>query len=215
MKSSIEEFLKRNQYEQQLYDQNVQFIAGIDEVGRGPLAGPVVCAAVILDPLVPIYGLKDSKKLSKKRIKELASIIKTQSLSYAIVSVSANTIDKIGIRKAVHLGMRRCIYKLNIKPQHILIDYELLNFKNIPSQAIVRGDDASNSIAAASILAKDYRDTLMKKIGEKYPEYGFDTNAGYGTKVHLQAIDKNGPIKDVHRFTFKPISNLKEINEHI
>lgn len=205
MNKLVDEYEQRNVYEQDLYNQGYQLIAGIDEVGRGPLAGPVTVGFVILDPNKPIYGLKDSKKLSSKKIAELSKIIKTQAISAITVSVMPQTIDKIGIKNAVHLGMRKALYKSGIKPDYILIDYEQVTFQRIPSMGIIHGDDLSNSIAAASIIAKHARDEYMIKLSVKYKQYGFDKNVGYGTKIHIQALHDFGPIEKVHRFSFKPI----------
>lgn len=198
-------YRQKNKYEQQLLDQGYQFIAGVDEVGRGPLAGPVTIGAVILDPDNPILGLKDSKKLSHQKIEQLTAEIEAKALAYAVVSATPETIDKIGIRNAVHQCMRKSISKLAVKPDYILIDHEKLEFRNAQSMAITKGDDNSNSIAAASIIAKCYRDRKMAKLGEKFPEYGFEQHVGYGTKKHREAIASHGPIPKVHRYSFKPI----------
>ncbi len=196
---------EKNKYEQELLDQGFKYIAGIDEVGRGPLAGPVTIGAVILDPLKPIYGLKDSKKLSAKKIAELTAEIEEKAIAYAVVSATPETIDKIGIRNAVHKCMRSSISKLKVKPDYILIDHEKLQFRNIESCGITKGDDNSNSIAAAAIIAKHYRDRKMEALGKKYPAYGFENHVGYGTKKHREAILSEGPIPKVHRYSFKPI----------
>lgn len=198
-------YIEKNKHEQMLLDRGYKYIAGVDEVGRGPLAGPVTIGAVILDPQNPIYGLKDSKKLSKKQIAKLAVEIKEKAISYAVVSSTAQTIDKIGISVAIKMCMRKAIYRLEQKPDFILIDYQDLNFKNIESMAIIKGDDNSNSIAAASIIAKDARDNFMIRTSKKYPHYDFESNVGYGTKAHLEALDKYGPVSGIHRYTFKPI----------
>ncbi len=196
---------EKNKHESELLAEGFNYIAGVDEVGRGPLAGPVTVAAVILDPNKPIYGLKDSKKLSSKRIAELSDQIKENALSYAIVSATPATIDKIGISVAIHKCMRTAIRKLDISPDYVLIDHEYLKFNKIESKAITKGDDNSNSIAAASIIAKHDRDTKMEKLGVKYPQYGFEKHVGYGTKHHRETIEKLGPIPNVHRYSFKPI----------
>lgn len=198
-------YKEKNKYEADLLASGFKFIAGVDEVGRGPLAGPVTVAAVILDPKKPIYGLKDSKKLSSKKIEELSNQIKQDALAYAIVSATPSTIDKIGISVAIHKCMRTAIRKLSITPDYVLIDHEYLKFNKIESKAITKGDDNSNSIAAASIIAKHARDTKMEKLGIKYPEYGFENHVGYGTKHHRETIEKLGPIPNVHRYSFKPI----------
>lgn len=198
-------FLEKNKYEQQLLDQGYKYIVGIDEVGRGPLAGNVTIGAVILDPEQPIYGLKDSKKLSAKKIEILAAEIKAKAIAYVIVSATPKTIDKIGIGNAIVKCMRSAVRKIEPTPDYILIDYQNVNFRGIPSMAITKGDDKSNSIAAASIIAKHHRDQMMIKLGTKYPEYGFEHHVGYGTKQHRLAIEAYGPIAGVHRYSFKPI----------
>lgn len=198
-------YLEKNVHEQALYDDGYKYIAGVDEVGRGPLAGVVTVAAVILDPDNPVYGLKDSKKLNHKQIITLATEIKQKALAYAIVSSTPESIDKLGISVAIHQCMRTAIRKLDIKPDYILIDHEYLAFRGIGSKAITKGDDNSNSIAAASIIAKEFRDLKMKKLGIKYPQYGFEAHVGYGTKKHREAIEQYGPIPGVHRYSFKPI----------
>ncbi len=205
MQTLINLFEEKNRYETELQAKGFNYIAGVDEVGRGPLAGPVTIGAVILDPDKPIYGLKDSKKLSHSKIAELSAEIKDKALCYAIVSATPQTIDKIGISVAIHKCMRSAIRKLDITPDYILIDHEYLKFNGIESMAITKGDDNSNSIAAASIIAKHYRDQKMIKLGHKYPEYGFEAHVGYGTKQHRTAIETSGPIVGVHRYSFKPI----------
>lgn len=205
METYKELYLEKNKYEQNLLNSGYKYIVGVDEVGRGPLAGEVTVAAVILDPNKPIYGLRDSKKLSSKQIEALAKDIKRDALCFAVVGATPKTIDKYGISNAIHMCMRKVVRKLRIKPDYILIDHEKLNFHGIKSMAITKGDDNSNSIAAASILAKYTRDTKMKKIGLKYPQYGFENHVGYGTKAHKEAIEKYGPIPGLHRYSFKPI----------
>ncbi len=205
MEKLINLYLEKNKYEQQLLDEGYEYIAGVDEVGRGPLAGVVTIGAVILDPNNPVYGLKDSKKLSSKQIELLATEIKQKAIAYAIVSATPQTIDKIGIGHAIHKCMRGAIYKLGVTPDYILIDHEHLAFRSIESKAITKGDDNSNSIAAASIIAKHYRDQKMIKLGVEYPQYGFESHVGYGTKKHREAIAEFGPIEKVHRYSFKPI----------
>lgn len=205
MEKLINLYLEKNKYEQALYDRGYERIVGVDEVGRGPLAGSVTIGAVILDPEKPIYGLKDSKKLSAAKIEVLAAEIKDKAIAYAIVSATPQTIDKIGIATAIHKCMRTAVRKLDPCPDYVLIDHEYLAFRGIESQAITKGDDNSNSIAAASIIAKHHRDQMMIKLGKKYPEYGFESHVGYGTKQHRQAIEAKGPIPGVHRYSFKPI----------
>lgn len=205
MEKLINLYFEKNKHEQELLDQGYNYIAGVDEVGRGPLAGVVTIGAVILDPNNSVYGLKDSKKLSAIQIATLAAEIKEKAIAYAIVSATPSTIDKIGIANAIHKCMRSSVRKLSVTPDYVLIDHEYLSFRGIESKAITKGDDNSNSIAAASIIAKHYRDQKMIKLGAKYPAYGFESHVGYGTKQHRQAIENYGPIKNVHRYSFKPI----------
>ena len=178
--------------------------AGIDEVGRGCLAGPVVAAAVILPPECHISGLHDSKKLSPKRREELAFAIKEQAIAYAISEVAPKEIDEINILQATFRAMNKAILALSIQPEYLLIDGN--RFKpetNIPFETIVGGDDKVASIAAASILAKTYRDRLMIKYAEEYPGYDWEHNMGYGTPQHLHGIRKLG-ITPLHRRSFAP-----------
>lgn len=178
--------------------------AGIDEVGRGCLAGPVVAAAVILPPECHISGLHDSKKLSPKRREELAFAIKEQAIAYAISEVAPKEIDEINILQATFRAMNKAISALSTQPEYLLIDGN--KFKpqtNIPFETIVGGDDKVASIAAASILAKTYRDRLMIKYAEEYPGYGWEHNMGYGTPEHLHGIRKLG-ITPLHRRSFAP-----------
>ncbi len=197
-------YKEMNQYEEKYQAEGYQTIIGIDEVGRGPLAGSLVVAGVILDK--EILGLRDSKKLSKKKVAELSAIIKKEARAYKIVEVRATTIDKVGIKKCVHDAMKKVIKEIEVTPDFALIDFEKPTLK-IPSESMKKGDNVSNSIAAASIIAKDFRDTKMEKIGKKYPEYGFESHVGYGTKKHVEALKKYGPIKGVHRYTFEPIKS--------
>lgn len=206
----ILEFVEKNRYENIYYAKGYQYIAGIDEVGRGPLAGPVVVAAVILDPNNPIYGLKDSKKIPKKKINVLAQEIMEKSLSFVIVEKDVECIEKIGIRNSVLIAMTEAVQNIKLRPDFVLVDYEQLENTDIPFLSLTKGDNLSNSIAAASIVAKNYRDQKMGNIGLKYPEYKFENNAGYGTRAHLTAIENYGIIEGVHRKTFKPIRRAIE-----
>lgn len=204
MKETINErFIRMNQEEEALRTKGYVNIAGVDEVGRGPVAGPAVVAAVILEK--PILGLNDSKKLSKKQIKELSLEIKENAKAYAIKEISIKSIDKYGIRKAILKGMQEVIRKLEIKPDFVLVDYEKINIR-IESKAITKGDANVNAIAAASIIAKDYRDQKMIKLADKYPGYDLENNVGYGTKKHLAGLEQFGYIDKIHRKSFKPIS---------
>ena len=186
-----------------LYDQPV---AGVDEVGRGPLAGPVVAAAVIMDTNNIPNGINDSKKLSKKNRLKIADEIKKNSI-YSIAEASVKEIDEINILQASLLAMKRAIEGLSKKPMTVLVDGKFKPKTNLPTHSIIKGDTQSLSIAASSIIAKVYRDNLMRDFSKKYPEYLWEKNAGYGTKEHLLAIKKCG-ITPIHRKSFKPIHNM-------
>ncbi len=186
-----------------LYDQPV---AGVDEVGRGPLAGPVVAAAVIIDINNIPDGINDSKKLSKKNRLKISDEIKKHSI-YSIAEASVKEIDEINILQASLLAMKRAIEGLTKKPKTVLVDGKFKPKANLPMYSIIKGDTQSLSIAASSIIAKVYRDNLMRDFSKKYPEYLWEKNAGYGTKEHLLAIKKCG-ITPIHRKSFKPIHNI-------
>jgi ribonuclease HII len=188
-------------YELQLWQQGLQYIAGLDEAGRGPLCGPVTAAAVILPADCLIPGLNDSKQVSEKRRLALEEQIKQQALAWACVSVSHKIIDEINILQASRLAMCRAIRRLAIEPQHLLIDAVQLDL-DIPQTAIVHGDCLSISIAAASIIAKNSRDRLMLLADRKWPEYGFAAHKGYGTAAHKAAIREYGYCP-LHRRSFK------------
>lgn len=181
---------------------NNMLLAGIDEAGRGPLAGPVVCACVImpLDKNSIIDGVNDSKKISAKKREELYEKIIQTAISYAIVEVDAETIDKINILNATKQGMIKALNSLNIVPDTVLIDAVKLDI-DIPQENIIKGDAKSYNIAAASILAKVYRDNLMKKIAQQYPQYQFEKHKGYGTKLHIEKLLQYGKC-DIHRNSF-------------
>ena len=184
-----------------------KLIAGIDEAGRGPLAGPVVCACVImpLDEDKIIEGINDSKKLSAKKRDVLYDKIIEKAISYKIVEVDHKTIDEINILESTRKGMKEAVEGLNITPDIVLID--AVNIDTcLPQESIIKGDTLSYNIAAASILAKVYRDRLMEKLDKKYPEYGFKKHKGYGTKSHIEALKKYGK-SEIHRDSF--IKNFK------
>ena len=187
--------------------------AGCDEAGRGCLAGPVVAGAVILDPNNPIEGLNDSKKLSKKKREQLAIEIKKKSLAWAIGEVDHKEIDTINILNASFLAMHRAVDKLNVLPLVLLIDGNRFNkYKDVPHECIIKGDEKVSCIAAASILAKTYRDALMDDYDKEFPGYSWATNAGYPTKKHREAIAKLGVTK-IHRLTFQLLAKQIEIFE--
>ncbi len=192
-------------FEQQAISEGYKFIAGVDEVGRGCLAGCVVAAAVILDLSKPIpLSLNDSKKLSAKKRESLDSQIKENALSYAIAQVEADEIDKINILEATKKAMRLAIEKLSPNADFLLIDAVQLKTVFLPQKAIIHGDAISASIAAASIIAKNYRDNLMREMDEIYPEYGFARHVGYGTKAHFAALRRHGAC-EIHRKSFRSV----------
>jgi len=187
--------------EDSFYAQGVQVICGVDEAGRGPLAGPVCAAAVILPPHLEIPGLTDSKKLSDKKRRELFPIIQEQAIAWGIGMASEKEIDEINILQATFLAMQRALDQLNVKPDLALIDGNREKDFGIPVKTVVKGDSLSMNIAAASILAKVTRDDLMVKQAETYPQYGFEIHKGYGTKAHYAALTEHGP-SPIHRMTF-------------
>ena len=183
----------------------VGLVAGVDEAGRGPLAGPVVAAAVILDDLQPIAGLNDSKKLSAKRRERLFDEIRARSLCFSIAEANVQEIDDLNILQATLLAMKRAIEGLRLKPQMVLVDGNRLPQLAIRAEAVVQGDALIPAISAASILAKVHRDRLCAVMHERYPIYGFDQHKGYGTAQHLAALQTHGP-SDCHRMTFAPVA---------
>jgi len=189
------------QIEQELHDQGVGLICGVDEAGRGPLAGPVCAAAVILPDGLEIPGLDDSKKLTDKRRRELFPIIKEQAIAYGIGFASHDEIDQINILQATFLAMERALSQLSVKPEFALIDGNREKDFGLPVMTVVKGDSRSANIAAASILAKVTRDDLMDDLAKKYPQYGFEIHKGYGTKAHYEALRTYG-ASDVHRRSF-------------
>ncbi len=188
-------------YEEELYKRGQEFIAGVDEVGRGPLAGPVVACAVIMPKGLTIEGVNDSKKLSAKKREELYGIILEKAVAVGIGSASEKEIDEINILQATLSAMKTAIEKLDVKPEHILADAVTIPGVDIWQTAIIHGDAQSHSIACASIVAKVTRDRLMQELAKKYPEYGFDKNMGYGTAEHIAALKKHGAC-EIHRRTF-------------
>ena len=189
------------EYENNCIGKGYQVVCGVDEAGRGPLAGPVCAAAVILPLGVEIPGLNDSKKLSDKKRRELYPIIKEKALAYGIAFADHAEIDEINILQATYLAMERALAQLEMKPDIALIDGNRAKDFGIPVQTVVHGDSLSASIAAASVLAKVTRDDLMLEMAEQYPGYGFEIHKGYGTKAHYAALQELGPSK-IHRMTF-------------
>ena len=187
--------------EDQLYSQGMQTICGVDEAGRGPLAGPVCAAAVILPPHLEIPGLNDSKKLTDKRRREQFPLIKEKALAYGIAFADHAEVDRVNILQATYLAMERALEQLSIRPDIALIDGNRAKEFGLPVQTVVHGDSLSANIAAASILAKVTRDDLMLEMAETYPQYGFEVHKGYGTKAHYEAILQHGPCP-IHRMTF-------------
>ena len=196
-----EKYAAMSEYENQAREQGIVLVAGMDEAGRGPLAGPVVAAAVILNPENPVYGVDDSKKLSPKKRAALKAEIEEKAISVGVGIVDVETIDSINILEATKLAMKKAVAALDPQPQQLLIDAVQLKDLPIPQQPIIKGDALSVSIAAASIIAKETRDEMLKAYDELYPEYGFASHKGYGTKQHMDAIRTYGPLP-IHRKTF-------------
>jgi len=182
-------------------------ICGVDEAGRGPLAGPVSAAAVILDAGRPIAGLADSKKLSERQRDLLAPVIRERALAWAVAYADVAEIDSLNILQATLLAMRRAVLALHVQPQQVLVDGLYCPQTGIPSRAIVKGDSKIAEISAASILAKTARDALMLQLHEQYPHYGFAGHKGYPTAVHLAALREHG-VSAVHRRSFRPVREL-------
>ena len=187
--------------ENSLYSETVQLICGVDEAGRGPLAGPVCAAAVILPRDLQIPGLTDSKKLTDKKRRELFPVIQEQAVAYGIGLASEQEIDEINILQATFLAMRRALDQLSVRPDLALIDGNRETDFGLPVKTVVKGDSLSANIAAASILAKVTRDNIMIQLSEQYPEYGFEIHKGYGTKAHYAALTEHG-ASPVHRRSF-------------
>jgi len=182
-------------------------VAGVDEAGRGPLAGPVFAAAVILDDLLPIKGLADSKKLTPKKREHLYELIKAQALCFCVATASVEEIDQLNILQATLLAMQRAVKGLRLKPSKVLVDGNRLPVLDIRAEAIVKGDSTVPSISAASILAKVERDRWCVEVDAQFPNYGFLTHKGYGTQVHLRALQEHGPCV-LHRRSFAPVAKL-------
>ncbi len=182
-------------------------VCGIDEAGRGPLAGPVVAAAVILDPDDPIAGLDDSKKLTEKRRHLLAEAIRARALAWCVAEASPAEIDRLNILQATFLAMQRAVAGLSLRPARAVVDGNRCPRLEIPVEAVVRGDGRVAAVAAASILAKTVRDARMQELHRQYPQYGFDRHMGYPTPAHLAALQAHGPCP-VHRRSFAPVAQL-------
>ncbi len=195
-------------YESELYKKGVRYIAGIDEVGRGPLAGPVTVAAVILPPHWFAAGLNDSKKVTPKHREELAQKIHEEAVAVSIVSLPPEEIDALNIYEATMMAMYEAVKRLPIRPEAVIVDAMPLHFQ-VPTRSLVHGDARSASVAAASIAAKVHRDHLMDEYDRTYPEYGFAQNKGYGTAEHIAAIESFG-ITPIHRKSFDPVRSMLE-----
>lgn len=194
--------------EKSLRDEGFSFVAGVDEAGRGPLAGPVVAGAVIFLDYAAIPQVFDSKQLNEKTREELFELLtSSENILYAVAEVDNNEIDRINILQATHLAMRTAVSKLSQQPDFVIIDGNPVKSMPYPNKSVVKGDAKCAAIAAASIIAKVYRDRLMCKYAEMYPEYGFDLHKGYGTAAHLQAIKKYGACP-IHRKTFSPVKEM-------
>jgi ribonuclease HII len=205
-RNQLTKFHEMKKFETELYESSITYIAGIDEVGRGPLAGPVLTAAVILPKDFVLIGLDDSKKLSKDKREKFYEIIKAEALSIAIGECSAEEIDRVNIYEATKIAMVKSIESLHIKPEHLLIDAMKLQTL-IPQTSIIKGDSKSISIAAASVIAKVERDRIMDEYDSFYPGYSFSKHKGYGTPQHVEALQLNG-ISPIHRKSFAPIKNM-------
>ena len=189
-------------YEKKYWEKNVKYVAGIDEAGRGPLAGPVVAACVIFDKYINIEGITDSKKISPKKRLELFHVIREKAIDVSIGIANEHEIDKLNILQATFLAMKRSVGNLKVEPQQLLIDGPYSDIKLYSVETIIKGDNKSLSIAAASIIAKVTRDKIMEEYHEIYPDFGFDKHKGYGTKLHIEQLSK---IKatPIHRKSFR------------
>lgn len=213
LQKQVEEDLRLEKmlaYEKELYAQGIQLIAGVDEVGRGPLAGPVVAAAVILPENCKIPGLNDSKKIPKSKHQAIYQAVLDQALSVGIGVKDNQVIDQVNIYEATKLAMLEAIQELDQQPQHLLIDAMKLDLP-ISQTSIIKGDANSLSIAAASIVAKVTRDQMMTAYDQEYPGYDFGQNAGYGTTKHLEGLEKHG-VTPIHRRSFEPIKSMIDVD---
>ncbi|MBM6618463.1 ribonuclease HII [Bacillus suaedaesalsae] len=205
IKKQKEKLVEMSRYEKELYKQGFKNLAGVDEVGRGPLAGPVVAAAVVLPDDFYILGINDSKQLSEGKREELFELIHQHAISIGIGIIPPQQIDEVNIYQATKLAMRKAISQLAVTPDYLLIDAMKLEI-DIPQLSLVKGDEKSISIAASSIIAKVIRDRYMKRLGQDYPQFGFESHMGYGTKQHLEAITTYG-VTPEHRLSFAPIKD--------
>lgn len=199
-------FLGRFKYERELWAAGNQYVAGIDEVGRGPLAGPVVTCAVVLDESFDLIGVTDSKQLTRKERERLYLKIVDEAVEVSIAVNPASRIDELNIYQATQEAMMRSVQILHHQPSHLIVDAVPLPF-DYPQTTLIKGDQKSISVAAASIVAKEYRDHLMAEYAQLYPGYDFDQNMGYGTKAHLDGLAQYG-VTPIHRRTFKPVPDF-------
>ncbi len=202
--TEAERLFALQRYETQAHEAGYRLVAGVDEVGRGPLAGPVVAAAVILPKKTDLPGINDSKKLTSKKRQELFTRIKQQALSIGVAAIKEAVIDEVNILEATRLAMYQAIAQLKPAPDYLLLDAISLQKLTIPQESITHGDSLSISIAAASIMAKVIRDELMCRLGKRYPHYKFEQHKGYGTTVHLAALRQHGPCP-IHRRSFRGV----------
>ncbi len=189
------------EYERRLLNEGYKYICGVDEVGRGPLAGPVVCAAVIMPLDKLVEGVDDSKKIGKKKREIIAEKILDCAVACRICRVEREIIDEINILQATRLCMKNAVEELSVKPDFVLTDGNMTLDISLPQTSVIKGDAKSYTIGAASIVAKVYRDNIMKEYAALYPQYGFETNAGYGSRAHIEAIEKYG-LTPIHRRSF-------------
>lgn len=211
-KKKPKEIIDNYKYELDLNNQGITLIAGVDEVGRGPLIGPVVAAAVILPVNFKLDGLTDSKKLSEKKREQFYEIIKKEAIAIGVGIISEKRIDEINIYEATKEAMQEAINNLSVKPEHILIDAMPLDL-DIPTTSIIKGDLLSISISAASVIAKVERDHMLYEIDKEFPMYDLKNNKGYGTKKHIEALEEYG-ITKYHRLSYKPVfDNRHKINQ--
>ena len=199
-------------YEKELWNNGINYIGGVDEVGRGPLVGPVVTACVILPKDFVLEGLTDSKKLTEKKRNIFYDYIMDHALSVSVGMMDEKVIDEVNIYEATKLAMYQAINNSKIKPEHVLIDAMKLDKLEVPSTSIIKGDAKSITIAAASVIAKVTRDRMMIELDKKYPMYGFAEHKGYPTKKHIEALQKYG-VLDNYRMTFHPVMDIKKIDK--
>jgi ribonuclease HII len=200
-------FMEMTKFEKKAYQRGKRYVAGVDEVGRGPLAGPVVAAAVILPENFQLMGLDDSKQLTEEEKNEFYNIIREQAISYSVEMVESTLVDTMNILGATKFAMKQAVQHLDQTPDHVLVDAVQIEGLTQSQETIIKGDERSVSIAAASILAKVERDRLMRELHHAYPAYGFNSNMGYGTKYHIEQLKKHG-ITPHHRKSFAPVRKV-------